>query len=69
MGPKKLVTWLHRLIVRIWETEQLPEDYKEGVICPIYKKGERWSVKNSERSQCRLQSDVPDHLPLSFTQS
>ncbi|KXJ71937.1 hypothetical protein RP20_CCG019349 [Aedes albopictus] len=24
MGPEKLATCLHRLIVRIWETEQLP---------------------------------------------
>ncbi|XP_058448806.1 uncharacterized protein LOC131428778 [Malaya genurostris] len=26
MGPEKLATCLHRLIVRIWETEQLPEE-------------------------------------------
>ncbi|XP_058449363.1 uncharacterized protein LOC131429316 [Malaya genurostris] len=29
MGPEKLATCLHRLIVRIWETEQLPEVGKE----------------------------------------
>ncbi|XP_058839558.1 uncharacterized protein LOC131695048 [Topomyia yanbarensis] len=31
-GPKKLVTCLHRLVVRIWEIEQLPEEWKERVI-------------------------------------
>ncbi|XP_062710568.1 uncharacterized protein LOC134288754 [Aedes albopictus] len=47
MRPKKLATCLHRLIVWIWETEQLPEDWKEeGVICVIYKKDVR-AMNNS----------------------
>ncbi|XP_062706099.1 uncharacterized protein LOC134287678 [Aedes albopictus] len=46
MGPEKLATCLHRLIVRIWETEQLPEEWKEGVICPIHKKGDYLECEN-----------------------
>ncbi|XP_058839129.1 uncharacterized protein LOC131694663 [Topomyia yanbarensis] len=40
LGPEKLATCLHRLVVRSWETEQLPEELKEGVICPFHKKGD-----------------------------
>ena len=46
MGPDRLATCLHRLIVRIWDTEQLPEEWKEGVICPIYKKGDKLECEN-----------------------
>lgn len=46
MGPGKLVASLHRLIVKIWDTEQLPEEWKEGVICPIYKKGDKLDCEN-----------------------
>ena len=46
MGPEKLATCLHQLIVKVWDTEQLPEEWKEGVICPIYKKGDKLECEN-----------------------
>ncbi|XP_065076956.1 uncharacterized protein LOC135700391 [Ochlerotatus camptorhynchus] len=46
MGPDKLATCPHRLTVRIWDTEQLPEEWKEGVICPMYKKGDKQECEN-----------------------
>ena len=46
MGPEKLASCLHRMIVRIWEVEQLPEEWKEGVISPIYKKGDKLDCDN-----------------------
>jgi hypothetical protein len=26
-------------MIKAWRTEKMPHDYEEGVICPIYKKG------------------------------
>ncbi|XP_058826860.1 uncharacterized protein LOC131686875 [Topomyia yanbarensis] len=40
LGPEKLATCLHRLVVKIWKIDQLPEEWKEGVICHIDKKGD-----------------------------
>jgi hypothetical protein len=31
---------IHRLINSIWKEEQLPQQWKESIIVPIYKKGE-----------------------------
>ncbi|XP_062707776.1 uncharacterized protein LOC134288081 [Aedes albopictus] len=46
MGPEKLATCLHQLVVKIWETEQLLEEWKEGIICPIHKKGDKLMCEN-----------------------
>ncbi|XP_052562748.1 uncharacterized protein LOC128092589 [Culex pipiens pallens] len=46
MGPNKLVACLQRLIVKDWDTEQLPEEWKEGVICPLYKKRDKLEFEN-----------------------
>ncbi|XP_062558062.1 general odorant-binding protein 45-like [Armigeres subalbatus] len=40
IGLEKLAPCLHKLRVRIWETEQLPEEWKEGV-CLIYMEGDK----------------------------
>lgn len=37
VGPDKQVICQHRLIGTVWENEQIPEDWKEGLICPIFK--------------------------------
>lgn len=34
MDPERLVC-LHRLIVRIWETEHLSKEGKQGVVCHV----------------------------------
>lgn len=36
MGPCKLDNCLHQLIAKIWNTELLPEEYKDGAICSIW---------------------------------
>jgi len=32
---------IHKLIISIWNKEELPEKWKESVIAPIYKKGDK----------------------------
>ncbi|XP_052565015.1 uncharacterized protein LOC120421478 isoform X3 [Culex pipiens pallens] len=35
MGTDKLAACLHRLIVKVWDTEQLSEEWKEGLSCAV----------------------------------
>jgi hypothetical protein len=40
-GGRTLTQKIHRLILNIWITESLPVQWNEGIICPIYKRGDR----------------------------
>jgi len=40
-GGRTLRQKIHRLILNIWITESLPVQWNEGIICPIYKRGDR----------------------------
>jgi len=37
---------IHKLIMKIWDEERLPTEWMEGIICPIYKKGNRMIGSN-----------------------
>ena len=37
---------MYKLILLIWNKEQLPIEWHQGIICPIYKKGERTICSN-----------------------
>jgi hypothetical protein len=37
---------IHRLIVKIWKKEKIPSEWSEGILCPIYKKGDRKQCNN-----------------------
>jgi hypothetical protein len=37
---------IHKLIISIWNKEELPEKWKESVIVPIYKKGDKTDCSN-----------------------
>jgi hypothetical protein len=37
---------IHRLISCIWNKEELPQKWKESVIVPIYKKGDKTDCNN-----------------------
>lgn len=45
-GGKNLTKNLHRLICEIWEKEEMPEEWKIGFICPIFKKGDKLQCSN-----------------------
>jgi hypothetical protein len=37
---------MYKLMLLIWNKEQLPTEWLQGIICPIYKKGERTIFSN-----------------------
>ena len=43
-GGCKLYEEIHKLIVPIWNKEELPQEWKESIIVPIHKKCNRWTV-------------------------
>lgn len=45
-GEGKVLTGITKLINKVWRGEGLPERWKEGIISPIFKKGDRDNVKN-----------------------
>jgi sorting nexin-29 len=40
-GGEALAKALHWVIAKIWEEEVVPEEGMEGIVCPIYKKGDQ----------------------------
>jgi Reverse transcriptase (RNA-dependent DNA polymerase) len=38
--------WLHRIILNVWKNKKIPEDWRMGIIVPIFKKGDRKSCNN-----------------------
>uniref|UniRef100_A0AAG5DNL5 Reverse transcriptase domain-containing protein n=1 Tax=Anopheles atroparvus TaxID=41427 RepID=A0AAG5DNL5_ANOAO len=46
MGQERLAICMHQLIVKIWEQEELPDEWKMGVIHPVYKNGDRLDCAN-----------------------
>jgi hypothetical protein len=40
-GVETLCSEIHKLICSIWNKEELPQQWKESIIIPIYKKGDK----------------------------
>jgi hypothetical protein len=45
-GGPNLVDVLHPVIQQAWTGETLPRSWTEGVLCPVYKKGDKLDCKN-----------------------
>jgi hypothetical protein len=45
-GGETLCSEIHRLICSIWNKEELPQQWKESIIVPIYKKGDKTDCNN-----------------------
>ena len=45
-GGIELQRRIHKLIMKIWNEETLPTEWMEGIICPIFKKGDRTICSN-----------------------
>jgi len=39
-GGRTLKQKLYKLIPMIWNNDQVPQQWYEGIICPVYKKGD-----------------------------
>jgi len=49
-GGKTIHYEIHKLIISIWNKEEVPEEWKESVILPIYKK--------SDKTDCEKYRDI-----------
>ena len=45
-GGWKTCSEIHKLINSIWNNQELPESWKESIIAPIYKKGDKRDYSN-----------------------
>jgi hypothetical protein len=45
-GGETLRSEIHKLINSIWNKEELPDHWKESIIVPIYKKGDKTDCSN-----------------------
>ena len=45
-GGRKIRYQIHKLIVSVWNKEELPEEWKESIIVPIHKKGDKTDCNN-----------------------
>ena len=43
---KKIHCEIHKLFISIWNKEELPKEWKESIIVPIYKKGDKTDCSN-----------------------
>jgi len=45
-GGRTICYEVHKLIISIWNKEELPELWKESTIVPVYKKGDKTDCSN-----------------------
>jgi hypothetical protein len=45
-GGKELLTRMHAVITNVWEVEEMPKNWEEGIICPTFRKGDILNYAN-----------------------
>ena len=65
-GGEKLVDVLHNVIVRVWQSEILPEEWLNGALCPLHKKGDKLYCSNY-RGICLLNTAYKVFARLLYT--
>jgi hypothetical protein len=45
-GGEILLSAIHRLINSVWNKEELPDQWKESIIVPVHKKGDKTDCNN-----------------------
>ena len=45
-GGGNMCCQIHKLINSIWNKEELPEEWKQSIIVPIYKNGDKTDCRN-----------------------
>jgi len=45
-GGRTIHSEIHKLIISIWNKEELPEEWKHSIIIPIYRKGDKTDCRN-----------------------
>jgi len=45
-GSRTICSEIHKLFNSVWNKEVLPEEWKECIIVPIYKKGDKTKCSN-----------------------
>lgn len=45
-GGNELLTRIHNIIVQIWKREMMPKEWKNGLLVPIFKKGDSTKCEN-----------------------
>ena len=45
-GGTTIFSQIHKLIISIWNKKKLPEDWKESIILPVYKKDDKTDCSN-----------------------
>ena len=52
-GGRTIRCAIHKLIISIWNKEEVPEEWKESIIVPIHKKGDKTDCNNYRGNQLR----------------
>jgi hypothetical protein len=45
-GGSKICSEIHKLTISIWNKEELPDQWKESIVVPVYKKGDKTDCSN-----------------------